>query len=66
MAVPKKKKSRARRNRRRAENMKITNVRAIALCSACGAPMVPHRACSNCGQYKGRQVFEVKEGAAED
>lgn len=66
MAVPKKKKSRMRRNRRRAENMKITNVRAMALCPACGAPMVPHRACGNCGKYRGRQVIEVEEGAGEE
>jgi large subunit ribosomal protein L32 len=55
-----------RRNRRRAENMKITNVRAMALCPACGAPMVPHRACGNCGKYRGRQVIEVEEGAGDE
>ncbi|QWF22207.1 50S ribosomal protein L32 [Nocardioides sp. LMS-CY] len=24
---------------------------------ACGKPTLPHRACSNCGQYRGRQVL---------
>jgi large subunit ribosomal protein L32 len=64
VAVPKKKKSRMRRDRRRANHDKVT-VRAMAICPSCGAPMVPHRACASCGTYKGRQVIDVdKEGGS--
>ena len=60
MAVPKKKKSRMRRDHRRAQHQNVT-VRAMAICPTCGAPMVPHRACANCGHYKGREIFETEE-----
>lgn len=60
MAVPKKKKSRMRRNHRRAQHDKVTP-RAMAICPTCGAPMVPHRACATCGHYNGRKIFETEE-----
>ncbi len=25
----------------------------------CGAPKAPHRVCSNCGQYGGKQILDV-------
>lgn len=30
-------------------------------CPNCHEPKLPHRACSKCGQYKGREVIEVVE-----
>lgn len=60
MAVPKKKKSRMRRDKRRAQHDKVT-LRAMAICSTCGSPMVPHRACANCGHYNGRKIFDTEE-----
>jgi large subunit ribosomal protein L32 len=30
-------------------------------CSNCGTPKVLHRACQNCGHYRGRQVIEPSE-----
>jgi large subunit ribosomal protein L32 len=59
MAVPKKKKSRMRRNRRRAQNDKIT-LRAQAVCPTCGAPMIPHRVCPSCGKYKDREIIKME------
>jgi large subunit ribosomal protein L32 len=58
VAVPKKKKSRMRRDRRRAQHDKVT-VRAMSVCPGCGAPMVPHRACPACGHYKGREIIAM-------
>ncbi|MFH0883461.1 MAG: 50S ribosomal protein L32 [bacterium] len=54
MAVPKKRTSSARRDKRRAHlALKPENV---IECPSCGAWMKPHRACPECGQYKGREV----------
>jgi len=65
VAVPKKKKSRMRRDHRRAQHDKVT-VRAMAVCPTCGAPMVPHRACPACGHYNGRKIFETDEEVGEE
>lgn len=35
----------------------------LATCE-CGAPRVSHRACQNCGRYKGRTVVDVAGKAA--
>ncbi len=59
MAVPKKKTSKARRDRRRSHHH--IRVKALSVCPHCGSPMIPHRACFSCGWYKGRQVVEVEE-----
>lgn len=40
------------------------SARALSLCKDCGSPRLPHRACPNCGRYKGRVVIDVA-GAAE-
>jgi len=59
MAVPKRKTSKARRDKRRA-NWKLT-VPGIATCPQCGATRLAHRACRNCGYYKRRQVINVEK-----
>ena len=30
----------------------------VATCSNCGAPLAPHRACTKCGYYKGKEVVD--------
>ena len=57
MAVPKKKKSKAKRDSRRA-NWKLAAPRPID-CPQCTEPMLPHRVCPKCGYYKGREVVKV-------
>ena len=60
MAVPKRKVSRARRDKRRSNVWKLTAPTLIA-CPSCGAYRVPHRVCTNCGMYNGRQVLQLME-----
>ncbi|MDR2520235.1 MAG: 50S ribosomal protein L32 [Eubacteriaceae bacterium] len=58
MAVPKRKTSKSRRDKRRA-NYKLESP-AKSLCPTCGAAKLPHRVCPTCGQYKGRQIIQVE------
>ena len=60
MAVPKRKKSKSRvRTKRSHQAMRAPNV---IECPSCGEPVLPHRMCPHCGQYRGRVVKEVEEG----
>lgn len=59
MAVPKRKTSKARRDKRRA-NWKLS-VPGMVECPQCGELKLPHRACKACGTYKGREVISVAE-----
>lgn len=59
MAVPKKKTTRACRDRRRA-NQSIIKLPNLSECPQCHSPKLSHRACPTCGYYKGRQVIEVE------
>ena len=54
MAVPKKKTSKSRRDRRRAQH----GIAAVGLnvCPQCNSPRRPHRVCPTCGTYKGREI----------
>jgi large subunit ribosomal protein L32 len=60
MAVPKKRKSPSRRDMRRANHDRITPP-SLSPCPTCEEPMVAHRVCPACGQYKGRQILAVAE-----
>lgn len=59
MAVPKRRKSRSKRDSRRATH-KI-NAPVYNACQNCGAPKQPHVICGECGWYKDRYVLEVVE-----
>ena len=59
MAVPKCKVSKARRDRRRGSNWKLS-APGVITCPKCGAVVLPHRACKACGTYNGRQVLTVE------
>jgi len=55
MAVPKKRTSSTRRDKRRAQH-KAGKAR-LNECPRCHEPRLPHRVCPNCGTYKGREVI---------
>ena len=55
MAVPKRKVSKARRDKRRSAVWKL-DAPAMTTCDHCGAYKAPHKVCKNCGYYKGVAV----------
>ncbi len=59
MAVPKRKTSKARRDKRRSNVWKL-DAPALVRCSNCGAYKRPHRLCTACGHYDGREVVKVE------
>ena len=60
MAVPQRKKSKSKRDSRRAQHDKIT-LPNVSICMNCGADYLGHRACSECGWYRGRVAVQVSE-----
>jgi large subunit ribosomal protein L32 len=58
MPVPKRKRSRARRDSRFAN--KGLEVKNFSSCSNCKDPVLPHQVCMSCGYYKGRKVMATK------
>ena len=56
MAHPKRKISKTRRDKRRT-HYKATPA-TTTVCSNCGASVVYHRVCPECGYYRGKQVVE--------
>ena len=57
MAVPKRKHSKARRDKRRSNVWKI-KVPTLMKCPQCGEFKLPHRICKACGYYKGREIVK--------
>ena len=57
MALPKRRQSKAR-SRKRRTHYKSNSV-ATTKCPQCGSAKMPHRACSNCGYYKGRPIIST-------
>lgn len=57
MAVPKRKGSSARQNKRRSNVWKM-EAPALVKCPKCGEYKVPHRVCKACGFYDGRDVLK--------
>ncbi len=55
MAVPKKRQSRTRRDKRRAQ-YKVSAPR-LNECPRCHSMRLPHRVCPTCGTYAGREVI---------
>ena len=67
MALPKRKHSKARRDKSRT-HWKVKSG-ALTSCTQCAKPIAPHRVCPHCGYYRGRQVVLIqakpKKGAGE-
>jgi large subunit ribosomal protein L32 len=59
MAVPKRRTSVARKGKRRSHHSVETP--SLGKCDHCGQPKLAHRACPNCGYYRGRQVIFPRE-----
>jgi len=59
MAVPKRKHSKSRRDKRRA-HFKLTAPN-VTECPHCREFKLAHRVCPNCGKYKDEEVIEIKE-----
>lgn len=55
MALPKRRKSRAKVRTRR-QHWKAATITKTT-CPHCDATILPHRACGHCGYYNGRQVM---------
>ncbi|MEM6327744.1 MAG: 50S ribosomal protein L32 [Bacteroidota bacterium] len=60
MANPKRRHSKARTATRRAQ-YKVRSVPVTHECPNCGSGKILHRACPNCGYYRGRAVVEREE-----
>ena len=63
MAVPKKRTSRTRRDKRRANHRAATP--RLNECPRCHSPRLPHRVCPTCGTYAGREVISHEVGEAD-
>ena len=59
MAVPKHKTSKSKRDKRRAHR-KI-DAPVVGTCPECGEAKLPHHVCTECGQYKGKQIIATDE-----
>ncbi|MCS6843411.1 MAG: 50S ribosomal protein L32 [Caldilineales bacterium] len=57
--LPKRKLSKGRRDRRRAHDA-LKPVHLVE-CPQCHKPHLPHRACPECGTYRGRTVIAMDE-----
>ena len=57
VAVPKRKVSKARRDKRRSSVWKLT-APTLTKCTQCGEYKLPHQVCGNCGYYKGKEIVK--------
>lgn len=62
MAVPKRKVSKARRDKRRSNVWKLS-VPGLIKCPQCNELKLPHRVCKSCGYYDGVEVIKVEKKA---
>lgn len=58
MAVPKRKTSKSRRDKRRSNVWKLSGLN-FSKCSKCGEFKIHHRMCKSCGFYKNTKIVEV-------
>lgn len=65
MALPKRKHSRSRRDKRRSANSKMA-IPSFSVCPQCKKQKLPHRICPHCGYYKGKPVIMVREEKKEE
>jgi large subunit ribosomal protein L32 len=64
MPVPKRKNSKSRSDKRHAnKGLKVKNP---AVCQTCNSPIASHKACEECGYYKGVKVLRTKTDRMHD
>lgn len=56
MPNPKRRHSAQRRDKRRTHDK--ATIPTLSTCSNCGAPVLQHRVCGECGYYRGKQAIE--------
>jgi large subunit ribosomal protein L32 len=61
MAVPKRKTSKSRRDKRRTHHSEKVAAPNLGVCPECGEAKRPHTICPSCGMYKGRTVIGLGE-----
>lgn len=61
MAVPKRKTSKARRDKRRAQHG--VDAPRPNVCPTCGSPKQPHHMCPSCKTYRGREIRPLRTPA---
>jgi len=59
MPNPKRRHSKARRDRRRTHD--ALDVMSASTCPNCNASKLPHRVCPVCGFYRGKQAVRLQE-----
>ena len=59
MAVPKRKTSKARRDKRRSSTWKLA-LPGMTTCPKCGEVVLRHRVCKACGTYAGKEIVAVE------
>jgi len=65
MPNPKRRMSNSRTDKRRAQFNARTRPATMITCPNCGAITMMHRACYNCGYYRGRIIAKKQAPAAE-
>lgn len=65
MPNPKRKHTRARRDKRRSQNWKL-EVKELSACGNCGTLRIPHRVCPSCGFYNGKLEVAKKAPKKEE
>jgi large subunit ribosomal protein L32 len=61
MAVPKRKTSKSRRDKRRAQHG--ISAPRLSVCPNCHQPTRPHQMCQNCKTYRGREIEPLRAPA---
>ncbi len=64
MAVPKKKTTKSKRNKRRMHL--YAKVPSLTICPQCKEKKIMHAICKECGYYKGREVIDVLKDKTKD
>ena len=58
MALPKRRTSRSRRNKRRSHDALV--LPQYSKCPQCQEPKLPHRVCRHCGYYNGKEIIKIE------